>query len=120
MRTCKTALPGIITATVIGLLLVSQSATGKLVYIKDIPNSKSFKCATCHMPGTPSKDKLNPFGKDFNDNGKAWNAAIAAKDSDGDGTTNGQELGDPSGSWKKGDTDITETAYNPGDKDSHK
>ena len=41
-----------------------------------------------------------------------WNAALCRKDSDGDGLTNGQELGDPDCVWKKGEapqrtTDIT-------------
>ena len=41
-----------------------------------------------------------------------WNAALCRKDSDGDGLTNGQELGDPDCVWTKGQlpqriTDIT-------------
>ena len=31
-----------------------------------------------------------------------WNAALCRKDSDGDGLTNGQELGDPDCVWTKG------------------
>jgi hypothetical protein len=37
-----------------------------------------------------------------------WGPDLAAKDSDGDGRTNGEELGDPAGAWKRGDP-------NPGD-----
>ena len=41
-----------------------------------------------------------------------WNEVLCRKDSDGDGLTNGQELGDPDCVWKKGEapqrtTDIT-------------
>ena len=41
-----------------------------------------------------------------------WNAALCRMDSDGDGLTNGQELGDPDCVWTKGQapqriTDIT-------------
>ena len=31
-----------------------------------------------------------------------WNSALCRKDSDGDGLTNGQELGDPDCVWTKG------------------
>ncbi|WAR31784.1 DOPO-like protein, partial [Mya arenaria] len=37
----------------------------------------------------------NPFGMDFDANGKVWNSTICGMDSDGDGRTNGEELGDP-------------------------
>ena len=39
-----------------------------------------------------------------------WGPALAALDSDGDGRTNGEELGDPLGLWRPGDRD-------PGDPD---
>jgi hypothetical protein len=37
---------------------------------------------------------LNPFGRDFKAAGYTWTAELCCKDSDGDGYTNGQELGD--------------------------
>uniref|UniRef100_A0A0B6ZUC5 Temptin Cys/Cys disulfide domain-containing protein n=1 Tax=Arion vulgaris TaxID=1028688 RepID=A0A0B6ZUC5_9EUPU len=37
----------------------------------------------------------NPFGEDFAAAGHAWTQDLCQKDSDGDGKTNGQELGDP-------------------------
>ncbi|CAL1532580.1 unnamed protein product, partial [Lymnaea stagnalis] len=42
----------------------------------------------------------NPFGLDFLSAGKKWTDVLCRKDSDGDGMTNGQELGDPDCVWK--------------------
>lgn len=41
----------------------------------------------------------NDFGKAFYSAGKEWNAQLCQEDSDGDGQTNGQELGDPCCEW---------------------
>ena len=46
---------------------------------------------------------LNPFGRDFLTNGKKWDRTICMFDSDGDGMTNGQELGDPACNWTLGE-----------------
>mmetsp|Transcript_87595 Transcript_87595/g.152933 ORF Transcript_87595/g.152933 Transcript_87595/m.152933 type:complete len:153 (+) Transcript_87595:3-461(+) len=46
----------------------------------------------------------NQFGLDFHAAGKKWTKDLCNKDSDGDGLTNGQELGDPDCVWKKGKT----------------
>ncbi|KDO32820.1 hypothetical protein SPRG_02513 [Saprolegnia parasitica CBS 223.65] len=42
------------------------------------------------------------FGIDFERAGGRWNAALCALDSDGDGATNGEELGDPCCEWRVG------------------
>ena len=62
-------------------------------------------------PRTAAQDILigggfprNPFGLDFAKNGFKWSAALCAKDSDGDGRTNGEELGDPGCLWQQGQT----------------
>lgn len=44
----------------------------------------------------------NPFGIDFRANNKTWNDTLCEKDSDGDGYSNGQELGDPNCTWSVG------------------
>ncbi|KAK6166896.1 hypothetical protein SNE40_023501 [Patella caerulea] len=44
----------------------------------------------------------NQFGKDFADARHTWTGELCEKDSDGDGKTNGYELGDPSCSWVEG------------------
>lgn len=44
---------------------------------------------------------------------------ICDYDSDGDGWTNGEELGDPDCVWTIGATPAKSTSFNPGDKASH-
>lgn len=46
----------------------------------------------------------NQFGKDFAAAGHKWTTDLCNKDSDGDGTPNGVELGDPQCKWEKGTT----------------
>ncbi|ELU02341.1 hypothetical protein CAPTEDRAFT_106799, partial [Capitella teleta] len=48
--------------------------------------------------------KRNAFGIDFAAAGYKWSDCICKRDSDGDGKTNGEELGDPDCVWKEGDT----------------
>ncbi|KAL5011657.1 hypothetical protein ScPMuIL_010208 [Solemya velum] len=44
----------------------------------------------------------NEFGRDFKEAGFQWSRDLCMKDSDGDGLTNGQELGDPNCEWTRG------------------
>jgi hypothetical protein len=89
-----------------------------------IPNVPA-SCNTCHTTGggTPR----NPFGLAVEElvtpNGEEvfWGAELAALDSDGDGFTNGEELGDPDGTWQEGDAapGTPDEITHPGDPDSH-
>jgi hypothetical protein len=56
---------------------------------------------------------LNPFGADFRDAGFVWTKQLCQMDSDNDGYTNGQELGDPCCTWKQGQSnnDITMNSF---------
>ncbi|MEL6186671.1 MAG: hypothetical protein AAFU79_18785, partial [Myxococcota bacterium] len=67
--------------------------------VNRIPNGIQFDCLNCHrdLNGGPR----NAFmGMDFEMNEQRW-AMIFDLDSDGDGQTNGEELGDPCGVWPK-------------------
>jgi len=108
-------------ASVLLVGAISSTALAKVTYRGDVPNGYVFDCDTCH-DDVPS---LNWFGVDValaNDEalGVDW-SAVWWIDSDGDGLTNGQELGDVCGDWT-GDEDpaITEAdgLSNPGDADS--
>ncbi|KAK7462113.1 hypothetical protein BaRGS_00038485, partial [Batillaria attramentaria] len=57
----------------------------------------------------------NPFGQDFEEAGKTWTESLCRKDSDGDGKTNGQELGDPDCTWRPNDVPkVTSGLSHPG------
>ncbi len=87
-----------------------------------MPNGSKFQCANCHIDpfgggprnnfGQAVEARVTPNGtQDF------WNSQLALLDSDGDGKTNGQELGDPNGSWRPGQPNpgILSAVTNPGD-----
>lgn len=87
--------------------LVSSPAAAVVDYLDQIP-ARPDACFTCH---TDSDDgALNRFGEETSAtlflNGTIptvdW-SLIFNVDSDGDGQTNGQELGDPCGEWTLGD-----------------
>ncbi len=95
--------------------------------VSQIPNAVVFSCATCHI----SENDLtrNAFGNAVfdkfltskNSNGNViWGPALAALDADGDGASNGLELGDPNGTWKTGDASPGDQSKvtNPGDPSS--
>jgi len=91
---------------------LAGAAWGYGSYVSKIPNGGVYGCNNCHDVGG------NPFKTAFANNGHKWDAALAAKDSDGDGGTNGVELQDPDGNWKEGNPDPHVTGwgtYNPND-----
>ena len=91
--------------------------------VSQLPNGSMIGCASCHV--NPSGGgTLTPFGSAINSNylvpsGRTgnvqWNAMLAMLDSDGDGVSNGQELGDPDGD---GTVDASIQVTNPGDPNS--
>ena len=69
-----------------------------------IPNSVVNGCSTCHV-SVGEISVWNAFGQQVRDNlvdGYPNWAALSALDADGDGQANGEELGDPCGVWKQG------------------
>ncbi|XP_013085980.2 temptin-like isoform X1 [Biomphalaria glabrata] len=46
--------------------------------------------------------ETNPFGDDFASTGYTWTESLCKTDSDLDGLTNGEELGDPQCTWRVG------------------
>jgi hypothetical protein len=102
------------------LALLSGSAGATTPQNEKIPPSE-FGCRLCHagsevradwVPEPVSRDQLTSFGQDWQDLAqepdlRAW-AEMAPLNSDGDGCTNGYELGDPRGEY-----------LNPGTEPAH-
>jgi hypothetical protein len=84
-------------------------------FMRALPVYKHYRCALCHTTANPvaGSASLNSFGVDFQTNGYKWNATLAAEDSDGDGYSNGMELGDDNGD---GTPNTSFERSNPGDR----
>ena len=94
--------------------VVAEEADARSKRVRQVPNGSAASCNTCHTAGGGSP--LNPFGIEIVTNfltatGPAgdvlWGPELAALDSDGDGASNGAELGDPEGTWVVGDPNPT-------------
>lgn len=90
---------------------------------EQVPNGQKLDCNLCHTMGGGSA--RNPFGTQIEMMGLSgvggietqeveW-AAIYNLDADGDGFTNGYELGDPDGVWVPTDNDPAVDPSLPGD-----
>lgn len=105
------------TALGLTLLTIAGSASAFPDYLKKIPNGDGTeRCNYCHTEATGGP--RTSFGAAFEANGDKWKG-IETKDSDGDGQSNGEELGDPCGTFAAGgapgrSSDIS----NPADKAS--
>jgi MYXO-CTERM domain-containing protein len=108
---------GVCLAAMLVVGMLAQDAQARSNRVDDVPNGSVLGCNTCH--GNPFSMR-NPFGVDvgatLSGNDADW-SALFDLDSDGDGCTNGQELGDPDGTWMIGDPDPAYVS-NPADASS--
>lgn len=72
-------------------------------FVARVPNANSIAGvqALGHR-NTAGGGALNPFGAAFEAQGAQWTTLLCQADSDGDGATNGEELGDPCCLWSSG------------------
>ena len=105
-----------------GWLVADAEARG--FRMQQLPNTPAG-CNTCHTTGggTPRnsfglamEELVTPDGREV-----FWGPELAALDSDGDGFTNGEELGDPQGIWEEGNESPgnADEITHPGDPASH-
>lgn len=80
-------------------LTQGSTAEARRSYLSDVPNGRAADCIACHVDG--DSGPLNAFG-DHYAAADGWWAGIYDLDSDGDGETNGLELGDACGLWVPG------------------
>ena len=93
---------------------IISSAAARPTYASLFPNGNSVPCppdapgcalGACAAVGHAScagGGALNDFGRAFAAAGYVWTAELCEADSDGDGVSNGAELGDPGCVWKSG------------------
>jgi dopamine beta-monooxygenase len=107
------------------ILGVPQWASAEDNYTLRIPNGENpalgglQTCVICHVRPQGDGDR-NDFGFDYENTPGLFNwPELYALDSDGDGQTNGMELGDPDGLWQPGDVPARTFALSfPGDPTS--
>ncbi|GMF10744.1 unnamed protein product [Phytophthora lilii] len=109
----------VVAALAVALVATPSSVEGYAKYVKLIPNGGN-------VPDSPNIGHLDPagetglsdFGEAFSKAGNAWTTALCQEDTDGDGYTNGQELGDPCCTWTTSNTAglITDGVSHPSDK----
>ena len=100
------------------LVLAVAGADARSVRVGQLPNGGVDRCASCHVNAAGGGAR-NAFGLQIEANfltaagflgSVVWGPELAALDADGDGATNGQELGDPTGAWTVGDADPGDAA----------
>lgn len=75
--------------------------------IAKLPNGNSYGLTLGHPGGVTRK--ATTLASSFYANGQKWNKAICQADADGDGQTNGFEMGDPCCTWYMGQTPMFTT-----------
>lgn len=89
-------------------------------FLDKVPNGNTLDKALGHEDSVNGGAPFNQFGLDFKSAGKTWTKDFCEKDSDGDGYTNGAELGDPCCVWTSAEDDsklAKEGISHPGIKD---
>ena len=84
-------------------------------YVNQLPNGSVHECDNCHaFPGGPRNGMGLQIEMSLSGGSVDW-GAVAGLDADMDGFSNGQELGDPAGTWTPGDPNPP-YASNPNDE----
>jgi len=117
---------------IVAIALASTPALATQEFVASIPNGAAYGCLGCHSAPNGGEG-WNAFGQDLLEAGGAnpdanpddqnegyggsptW-SDVCDVDSDGDGYSNGEELGDVECAWVEGDSNPTGTVSNPGNE----
>ncbi|KAG6955845.1 hypothetical protein JG688_00011693 [Phytophthora aleatoria] len=95
----------VVVALAVALTAAPSTVQGYAKYVKLVPNGGNVPDNSNIGHLDPAGETgLSDFGKAFSTAGNAWTAALCQADTDGDGFTNGQELGDPCCTWTTSST----------------
>ncbi|KAG6618697.1 Calcium-activated potassium channel subunit alpha-1 [Phytophthora cinnamomi] len=109
----------------LSIALIATAAaivSARPAYVARLPNGDNVSgvAALGHVDPAGGGDN-NDFGLDFASAGEEWTTAFCQQDSDGDGQTNGQELGDPCCEWVQDSNAVvrwSDGVSHPGDASS--
>uniref|UniRef100_K3X1D7 Temptin Cys/Cys disulfide domain-containing protein n=1 Tax=Globisporangium ultimum (strain ATCC 200006 / CBS 805.95 / DAOM BR144) TaxID=431595 RepID=K3X1D7_GLOUD len=88
-------------------VLVSVQVAAMPTYVAKIPNGANVDGVQALGHVDPEGGGArNAFGTAFGAGGHTWTKELCEADSDGDGQTNGQELGDPCCAWVESSNDV--------------
>jgi hypothetical protein len=102
----------------VGIVFWAGPASSRPQFLELVPTP--FQCGTCH-DDPDNRQFRNSFGIDFATQHTVWATdndptdGVCPLDSDRDGLTNGQELGDPNCLWRRGDPLPDFDATHPGE-----
>lgn len=98
------------------LVLVWDLIFGYSLFKDRIPNGDKIinPCDRTEVWQGVGNQAMDPFGQAFKENNFVWDKTVCMQDSDGDGATNGRELGDPLCVWKIGSSPVFEPYGHPG------
>ncbi|ETL47530.1 hypothetical protein L916_02742 [Phytophthora nicotianae] len=95
----------VVVTLVVAVIVAPSTVEGYAKYVKLVPNGGNVPDNSNIGHLDPAGETgLSDFGEAFSTAGNAWTAALCQADTDGDGFTNGQELGDPCCTWTTGST----------------
>lgn len=110
----------------VGLVVgLSSTANARAQRTVQVPNGLTFNCLLCHTDAVGNGPR-NALGLQIEEMGLDGSGDVSVQavvwanifnlDADGDGFTNGEELGDPDGTWMPGDPDpATDDISDPND-----
>ncbi|KAH7460072.1 hypothetical protein PRIC1_012591 [Phytophthora ramorum] len=109
----------------LSLALIATAAVvvhARPAYVARLPNGDNVSGVAALGHVDPAGGGANnDFGLAFESAGEEWTASFCQQDSDGDGQTNGQELGDPCCEWSQDSNAVvqwTTGVSHPGDASS--